>query len=69
MESANVILEDLGSMSRECDDNRIDVWKDIQLIEDEKLCEEEEKKEKQWEKSDRERIESYKKNKLKPSDE
>ena len=69
MESANVILEDLGSMSRECDDNRIDVWKDIQLIEDEKLCEEEEKKEKQWEKSDRGRIESYKKNKLKPSNE
>ena len=58
-----MILEDLGSRSRECDDNRIDVWKDIQLIEDEKLSEEEENKEDEEKKGDRGRIEPSKKNK------
>ena len=51
VESINVIVDDLGSRSRECDDDRIDVSKEIELIEeksqDEKLSEEEENREKQ----------------------
>ena len=48
VESINVIVDNLGSRSRECDDNRIDVSKNIEVIEekfeDEKLSKEEEKK-------------------------
>ena len=54
VESINVIVDDLGSRSRECDDDRIDVSKEIELIEeksqDEKLSEEEENREKQGKK-------------------
>ena len=63
-------MDDLGSRSRECDEDRIDVSKDIQLIEEkskyENSCEEEEKREEeQGKKCDRERIEPSKKNKSK----
>ena len=48
VESINVVVDDQGSRSRECDDNRIDVSKNIEVIEekfeDEKLSKEEEKK-------------------------
>ena len=41
VESINVIVDDLGSRSRKCDEDRIDVSKEIELIkeksEDEKL--------------------------------
>ncbi|XP_059599385.1 retrovirus-related Pol polyprotein from transposon RE1 [Vitis vinifera] len=54
-------------LSRECDDDRIDVSKDIEVIEekseDEKLSEDEEKKDEQGKKGDRGRIEPSKKNK------
>ena len=45
VESINVIMDDLGSRSRECDKDRIDVSKDIEVIEEksknEKLSEKE----------------------------
>ncbi|KAL6342710.1 hypothetical protein AAG906_013116 [Vitis piasezkii] len=67
VESINVIVDDIGSRSRECDDDRIDVSKDIEVIEekseDEKLSEDEEKKDEQGKKGDRGRIEPSKKNK------
>ena len=67
VESINVIVDDLGSRSRECDDDKIDVSKDIEVIEekskDEKLSEDEEKKDEQGKKGDRGRIEPLKKNK------
>ena len=67
MESINMIVDDLGSRSRECDEDRIDVSKDIEVIEekseDEKLSEDEEKKDEQGKKGDRGRIEPSKKNK------
>ena len=73
VESINVIVDDLGSRLRECDDDKIDVSKEIELIEekyeDEKLSEEEEnkedeeKKDEQGKKGDRGRIEPSKKNK------
>ncbi|KAJ9682438.1 hypothetical protein PVL29_018369 [Vitis rotundifolia] len=67
VESINVIVDDLRSRSRECDDNKIDVSKQTELIEekseDEKLSEEEENREKQGKKGDRGRIEPSKKNK------
>ncbi|RVW15001.1 Copia protein [Vitis vinifera] len=67
VESINVIVDDMGSRSRECDDDRIDVSKDIEVIEekseDEKLSEDEEKKDEQGKKGDRGRIEPSKKNK------
>ncbi|RVW98135.1 hypothetical protein CK203_031853 [Vitis vinifera] len=48
VESINVIVDDMGSRSRECDDDRIDVSKDIEVIEekseDEKLSEDEKRK-------------------------
>ena len=51
VESINVIVDNLGSRSRECDEDRIDVSKDIEVIEekfeDEKLSEKEEKREEQ----------------------
>ena len=51
VESINVIVDDLGSRSRECDEDIIDVSKDIEVIEenfqDEKLSEYKEKKEKE----------------------
>ncbi|RVW94394.1 Copia protein [Vitis vinifera] len=69
VESINVIVDDIGSRSRECDDDRIDVSKDIEVIEekskDEKLSEDEEKKDEQGKKRDRGRIEPSKKNKSK----
>ena len=47
VESINVIVDDLGLKSRECDEDGIDVSKDIELIEEkyenEKLSEDEEK--------------------------
>ncbi|RVW20081.1 Retrovirus-related Pol polyprotein from transposon RE1, partial [Vitis vinifera] len=53
--------------NQECDDDRIDVSKDIEVIdeksEDEKLSEDEEKKDEQGKKGDRGRIEQSKKNK------
>ena len=62
-----MIMDDLGSRSRECDEDRIDVSKDIEVIdeksEDEKLSEDEEKKEEQGKKGDRGIIEPSKKNK------
>ena len=62
-----MIVDDLGSRSRECDEDRIDVSKDIEVIEekseDEKLSEDEEKKDEQGKKGDRGRIEPSKKNK------
>ncbi|RVW18919.1 Retrovirus-related Pol polyprotein from transposon TNT 1-94 [Vitis vinifera] len=65
VESINVIVDDMGSRSRECDDDRIDVSKDIEVIEekseDEKLSEDEEKKDEQGKKGDRGRIEPSKK--------
>ncbi|KAJ9682774.1 hypothetical protein PVL29_018656 [Vitis rotundifolia] len=67
VESINVIVDDLGSRSRECDEVRIVVSKDIEVIEekseDEKLSEEKEKKEEQGKKGDRGRIQPSKKNK------
>ena len=46
-----MIVDDLGSRLRECDDDKIDVSKEIELIEekfeDEKLSEKEEKREEQ----------------------
>ncbi|RVW69235.1 Retrovirus-related Pol polyprotein from transposon TNT 1-94 [Vitis vinifera] len=67
VESINVIVDDIVSRSRECDDDRIDVSKDIEVIdeksEDEKLSEDEEKKDEQGKKGDRGRIEPSKKNK------
>ena len=67
VESINVIVDDLGSRLRECDDDKIDVSKEIELIEekyeDEKLSEEEENREEQGKESDRWRIEPSKKNK------
>ena len=67
VESINVIVDDLGSRLRECDDDKIDVSKEIELIEekyeDEKLSEEEENKEDEEKKGDRGRIEPSKKNK------
>ena len=51
VESINVIVDDIGSRLRECDGDRIDVSKNIEVIEekfeDEKLSEDEEKKEEQ----------------------
>ena len=43
VESINVIVDDLGSRSRECDENRIDVIEE--KFQAEKLSEYEEKKE------------------------
>ena len=49
VKSINVIVDDLGSKSRECDQDRLDMSKNIELIEekskDEKLSEEEDKRE------------------------
>ena len=57
MESINVIVDDLGSRSRECDEDIIDVSKDIEVIEekseDENLSEGEEEKEEQGKKEDK----------------
>ena len=57
MESINMIVDDLGSRSRECDEDRIDVSKDIEVIEekseDENLSEGEEEKEEQGKKEDK----------------
>ncbi|KAL6348246.1 hypothetical protein AAG906_005538 [Vitis piasezkii] len=55
VESINVIVDDLGSRSRECDEDRIDVSKDIEVIE--------EKSENEKKKGDMGRIEPSKKNK------
>ena len=67
VESINVIVDDLGSRSRESDEDIIDVSKDIKVMEekskDEKLSENEEKKEEQGNKGDKGRIEPSKKNK------
>ncbi|KAL6345648.1 hypothetical protein AAG906_017383 [Vitis piasezkii] len=57
VESINVIVDDLGSRLREYDEDRIDVSKDIEVIEekfeDENLSEGEEKKEEQGKKEDK----------------
>ena len=57
VESINVIVDDLGSRSRECDEDIIDVSKDIEVIEekseDENLSEGEEEKEEQGKKEDK----------------
>ncbi|RVW69254.1 Copia protein [Vitis vinifera] len=62
-----MIVDDLGSRSRESDEDIIDVSKDIKVMEekskDEKLSENEEKKEEQGNKGDKGRIEPSKKNK------
>ena len=67
VESINMIVDDLGSRSRESDEDIIDVSKDIKVMEekskDEKLSENEEKKEEQGNKGDKGRIEPSKKNK------
>ena len=67
VESINMIVDDLGSRSRESDEDIIDVSKNIKVMEekskDEKLSENEEKKEEQGNKGDKGRIEPSKKNK------
>ena len=57
VESINVIVDDIGSRLRECDDDKIDVSKNIEVIEenfeDEKLSKDEENKDEQGKKRDK----------------